>query len=350
MIYFNNDYSEGCIPEILEKLAQTNMEQTPGYGVDDHCKAAADKIRSLCGREDIAVHFLVGGTQTNLTVIAAALRPYQAVISAVSGHINVHETGAVEATGHKVIALPSDDGKITAQQVEKEVRSQSESMDAEHCAQPAMVYISNPTEYGTIYTLQELESIAAVCRQYGLYLFADGARLGYGLMAEGNDVTLADMARLCDAFYIGGTKVGALFGEAVVITNPVMNRDFRYMIKQRGGMLAKGRLLGLQFEALFENDTYFRIAAKANRQAAVIRETLAKLGYKLMVPNTTNQIFPILPNKVLDVLLKEFSFSEMGRIDSEHRAVRICTSWATSDVNVKTLCDRLEKLSACSQS
>lgn len=350
MIYFNNDYSEGCIPEILEKLSQTNMEQTPGYGVDDHCKVAADKIRNLCQREDISVHFLVGGTQTNLTVIAASLRPYQAVISAVSGHINVHETGAVEATGHKVIALPSDDGKITAQQVEKEVRSQSESMDAEHCAQPAMVYISNPTEYGTIYTLRELESISSVCKQYGLSLFVDGARLGYGLTAEGNDVTLADMARLCDVFYIGGTKVGALFGEAVVFTNPELNRDFRYMIKQRGGMLAKGRLLGLQFETLFENGAYFRIAAKANKQADTIRKTLDKLGYKLMVPNTTNQIFPILPDRVLDALSKEFTFSEMGRIDSDHRAIRICTSWATTDENVHALCDRLELLSTCSQS
>ena len=350
MIYFNNDYSEGCIPEILEMLSQTNMEQTPGYGVDVHCKAAADKIRKLCERDDIAVHFLVGGTQTNLTIIAASLRPYQAVVSAVSGHINVHETGAIEATGHKVIALNSDDGKITAQQVEKEVRSQSESMDAEHCVQPAMVYISNPTEYGTIYTLQELEEIAAVCKQYGLYLFCDGARLGYGLTAEGNNVTLADMARLCDVFYIGGTKVGALFGEAVVISNPSLNRDFRYMIKQRGGMLAKGRLLGLQFEALFSNDTYFRIAAKANKQAESIRKTLAKLGYKLLVGNTTNQIFPILPDSVLESLAKEFCFSDMGRIDDNHSAIRICTSWATTDENVTTLCNRFEQLSDCSQS
>ncbi len=343
MIYFNNDYSEGCLPQILEKLAATNLEQTPGYGVDNYCNAAAQKIRELCQKDDIGVHFLVGGTQTNLTVIAAALRPYQAVISAVSGHINVHETGAVEATGHKVIALPSDDGKITAKQVEAEVRTHNESADAEHCAQPAMVYISNPTEYGTIYSLQELENLSAVCKKFGLYLFVDGARLGYGLTAEGNDVTLPDLARLCDAFYIGGTKVGALFGEALVISHPVMNRDFRYMIKQRGGMLAKGRLLGLQFVALLGDGAYFEVAAKANAQAETIRKTLKKLGYSFLVDNTTNQLFPILPDSVLDVLSKDFCFSEMGRVDGSHRAVRICTNWATRDENVLLLCQRLEK-------
>ena len=345
MIYFNNDYSEGCLPQIMEKLCATNMEQTPGYGTDAYCVEAAAKIKKLCGREDIAVHFLVGGTQTNLTVIAAALRPYQAVISAVSGHINVHETGAIEATGHKVIGLTSEDGKITAEQIENEARTQSETMDAEHTVQPAMVYISNPTEYGTIYSLQELEVIHAVCKKYGLSLFVDGARLGYGLTAEGNDVTLADMARLCDAFYIGGTKVGALFGEAVVISDPAINRDFRYMIKQRGGMLAKGRLLGLQFGVLREDDVYFKVAARANVQAETIRATLKRLGYGFMVENNTNQLFPILPDSVLDELEKAFCFSQMGRVDATHRAVRICTSWATKDENVVLLCRALEKLS-----
>ena len=345
MIYFNNDYSEGCLPEIMEKLCATNMEQTPGYGVDHYCIDAAEKIKKLCASDCANVHFLVGGTQTNLTVIAAALRPYQAVISAVSGHINVHETGAIEATGHKVIGLASDDGKITADQVEQEARSQSETMDAEHTVQPAMVYISNPTEYGTIYTLSELETLSAVCKKWGLSLFVDGARLGYGLTAGGNDVTLADMARLCDVFYIGGTKVGALFGEAVVITNPAINRDFRYMIKQRGGMLAKGRLLGVQFGVLMDNDLYFKVAAKANAQAQVIRATLQDLGYGFLVENTSNQLFPILPDSVLEVLQKEFCFSEMGRVDETHRGIRICTSWATTDENVTRLCDELKKLS-----
>ena len=345
MIFFNNDYSEGCHPSILEKLAATNFTQTPGYGTDDHCKEAAALIKKLCGTDQLYVHFLVGGTQTNLTVIAAALRPYQAVISAVSGHINVHETGAIEATGHKVIALESDDGKITAAQVEREARSQSESMDAEHTVQPGMVYISNPTEYGTIYSLQELEALHDVCEKYGLMLFADGARLGYGLTAAGNDVTLADMARLCDVFYIGGTKVGALFGEAVVISDPAINRDFRYMIKQRGGMLAKGRLLGLQFATLLKDDLYFKIAAQANDLAQTIRTTLKELGYGFMVENTTNQLFPILPNVLLDELEKEFCFSQMGKVDDTHRAIRICTSWATTRENVEYLCRKLHQLS-----
>lgn len=345
MIYFNNDYSEGCHPKILEKLAETNFEQTPGYGTDEHCKEAADLIKKLCANDALNVHFLVGGTQTNLTVIAAALRPYQAVLSAVSGHINVHETGAIEATGHKVIGIASGDGKITAAQVEKEARSQSETMDAEHTVQPGMVYISNPTEYGTIYSLRELEDLHEVCRKYGLLLFADGARLGYGLTAAGNDVTLTDMARLCDAFYIGGTKVGALFGEAVVISNPAVNRDFRYMIKQRGGMLAKGRLLGLQFGVLMEDELYFKIAKQANAYAETIRTTLKQLGYGFLVENTTNQLFPILPNAVLVELEKCFCFSQMGAVDESHRAVRICTSWATAQENVDLLCKKLRELS-----
>ena len=345
MVYFNNDYCEGCHPKILEKLTSSNFEQTPGYGTDDYCKEAAARIQALCGSEDIAVHFLVGGTQTNLTVIAAALRPYQAVISAESGHINVHETGAIEATGHKVIGLSSADGKITAAQIEKEARSQSETMDAEHTVQPGMVYISNPTEYGTIYSRFELQQIHEVCRKYGLFLFVDGARLGYGLTAADNDLTLADMAKFCDAFYIGGTKVGALFGEALVIANPAINRDFRYMIKQRGGMLAKGRLLGIQFSALLEDDLYFKIAAKANAFAETIRTTLKQLGYRFLVENTTNQLFPILPEGMLTELEKEFVFSQMGAVDENHRAIRICTSWATTQENVDALCDRLKKLS-----
>lgn len=345
MIYFNNDYSEGCVPQILEKLVDSNMEQSPGYGTDSHCNAAAQKIKALCGRDDIAVHFLVGGTQTNLTVIAAALRPYQAVISATSGHINVHETGAIEATGHKVIAVPSDDGKIIADQVETEVVTQRNSSDAEHIAQPAMVYISSPTELGTIYSKQELEELSAVCKKYGILLFLDGARLGYGLTAPDNDLTMADLARLCDAFYIGGTKVGALFGEALVITNPAIDRDFRYMIKQRGAMLAKGRLLGVQFEVLMENDLYFQIAARANSYAQEIRDVLKRLGYKFLIENTTNQLFPILPDTVLNELEKEFCFSDMGRVDDVHRAVRICTSWATTKENVDALCLKLKNLS-----
>ena len=345
MVYFNNDYSEGCIPEILDSLVKFNMQQTSGYGMDEHCAAAASKIRKLCQKEDIAVHFLVGGTQTNLTVIAAALRPYQAVIAAQTGHVSVHETGAIEATGHKVIELPAVDGKITAAQIEESALSQSCSMDAEHMVQPQMVYISSPTEMGTLYTLEELRAIRKVCDEQGLYLFVDGARMGYGLTAEGNDVFLPDFASLCDVFYIGGTKVGALFGEAVVISNKQLGVDFRYMIKQRGGMLAKGRLLGIQFETLFENDRYCKIARKANVYAQSIRSKLQELGYEFLVENTTNQLFPIFPNAVLDELKKEFVFSDMGQVDENHRAVRICTSWATSIENVNLLCDRLSQIS-----
>ena len=348
MIYFNNDYSEGCVPEILEALNATNYQQTPGYGMDEHCASAAAKIRKLCCREDIAVHFLVGGTQTNLTVIAASLRPHQAVIAAATGHVSVHETGAIEATGHKVVELPEHDGKITAAQIENICRSQSESMDAEHTVQPKLVYISSPTEYGTLYTLEELKAIRRTCDAFGLFLFVDGARMGYGLTAEGNDVFLKDFAELSDVFYIGGTKVGALFGEAVVITNPAIAQDFRYLIKQRGGMLAKGRLLGLQFDVLLDDDLYMRIAARANGYARVIREKLKELGYSFLVDNTTNQLFPILPDTVLNELAKEFCFSEMGRIDEEHRAIRICTSWATAKENVAALCNKLEELSSCS--
>ena len=227
MLYFNNDYAEGCHPKVLEALTKTNFEQTPGYGKDPYCASAARKIRTLCGREDVAVHFLVGGTQTNLTVIAAALRPHQGALCAQSGHIHVHETGAVEATGHKVLALPSADGKITARQVRQAVEAHRSDGSFEHMVQPKLVYISNPTELGTLYSLEELTELSETCRELGLYLFLDGARLGYGLMAKSNDLTLPDIARLCDVFYIGGTKVGALFGEAVVIGCPALKEDFR---------------------------------------------------------------------------------------------------------------------------
>lgn len=345
MIYFNNDYSEGCCQAVLDKLVSSNMVQSGGYGIDSFCEEAADKIKSLCMNEKLSIHFMVGGTQTNMTVINAALRPYQGVLSAVSGHINVHETGAVEATGHKVLALASDDGKIKAEQIVDAIQQHRCSADAEHTVQPKMVYISNPTELGTIYSLSELEAISKACHENGLYLFLDGARLGYGLTAKGNDVTLADLARLCDVFYIGGTKVGALFGEAVIFSNQIIAEDFRYMIKQHGAMLAKGRLLGIQFSALMENDTYFAISRHANAMADRIRSTLDELGYSYLVPGVTNQIFPILPDKLLDVLSGSFSFNDQQRMDAEHRAVRFCTSWATTEENVNALCDALRKLS-----
>ena len=344
MIYFNNDYSEGCHPRVLEALARTNLEQNPGYGMDPHCAHAAELIRGLCQDETLAVHFLVGGTQANLTVIAAALRPHQGVIGAETAHINVHETGAVEATGHKVLWLPGKDGKITARQVEAAVLAHRSDESFEHTVQPKMVYISNPTELGTLYTLRELEELSATCRALGLYLFLDGARLGYGLEAAGNDVTMADLARLCDVFYIGGTKVGALFGEAVVIANDALKEDFRYLIKQRGGMLAKGRLLGVQFEALLEDGLYFAISRHADAMADRLRACLESCGVPMLVPGVTNQLFPILPDAVLSQLAKTYVFSEQTRVDETHRAVRFCTSWATLPENVDALCRDLRKI------
>ena len=345
MIYFHNDYSEGCHQKVMEALLKTNMEQTPGYGEDVYCAQAADKIRTLCDREDAAVHFLVGGTQTNLTVIAAALRPHQGVLCASTGHIHVHETGAVEAAGHKILELPTADGKVAAAQVERAVLAHRADSSFEHMVQPKMVYISNPTELGTLYSLAELEALSATCHKLGLYLFLDGARLGYGLAAKGNDVTMPDLARLCDVFYIGGTKVGALFGEAVVITNKTIAEDFRYLIKQRGGMLAKGRLLGVQFDALFTDDLYFEVSAHAIRLADQLRSTIRELGYELFVEGVTNQVFPILPDELLEELGQEFTFVEQLRTDDSHRAVRFCTSWATKQENMDALCAALVRIS-----
>lgn len=345
MYLFHNDYNQMCHPAILNKLTAHQMESVTGYGMDRHCQKAAELIRNQCNNTNLSVHFLVGGTQTNLIVIAATLRPHQAVMAAHSGHINVHETGAIEATGHKVVAVDSDDGKINAEQILQMARIQEDDDNAEHAVQIKMVYISNSTELGTTYTLAELEAISDACKRSGFYLFLDGARLGYALTATGNDITLADYARLCDVFYIGGTKCGAMFGEAVVISNPELNKDFRYMIKQRGAMLAKGWLLGLQFEALFENNLYFEITSNANKCADKLRHVLSELNYPLLVPGITNQVFPILPNYILDKLSTEFTFLKQERIDSEHTAVRFCTSWATDETSIDALCQAIRNYS-----
>lgn len=344
MLYFNCDYNEGAHEAVMERLMETNREQTEGYGCDEYCRQAAELIRKECRAPKAAVHFLVGGTQTNTTVIAAALRSHQGVVAAVTGHVNVHETGAIEAVGHKVIALPSVDGKLTARQVEECCKEHWADESHEHIVQPKMVYISQPTELGTLYTLQELEELSAVCRRNNVFLYADGARLGYGLTAEGNNVELSDLARLCDVFYIGGTKVGALFGEAVVIINEVLQEDFRYLIKQKGGMLAKGRLLGLQFLVLFEQNRYREISAHAIALADRIRKILREKNVAFMVENNTNQIFPILPDDVLAQLNQRYCFSYMERIDQQHSAVRICTSWATDEKAAEQLCRDLERL------
>ena len=345
MYYFHNDYNEACHEHVYAKLSSSMGMPNLGYGMDDSCKRAADLIRRACGREDLFVHFLVGGTQCNLTVIDAALRPHQAAIGATSAHINIHETGAVEATGHKVLSIESSDGKIRASQVEALASAHFSESEPEHLVQPKLVYISVPTELGTMYSLEELEALSAVCRKFGLYLYADGARLGYGLSEPGNKIALADLARLCDVFYIGGTKVGAMFGEAVVISNPQIASDFRYLIKQHGGMLAKGWLLGLQFEALFEDGLYFRIAERAVQLADTIRATLKDLGYPLMVSGYSNQIFPILPISILKELEKNFTFMVQEKVDDSHLAVRFCTSWATVPEAVDALCTELRRLS-----
>lgn len=344
MIYFNCDYTEGAHPRIMEKLVETNFEQTIGYGMDEHCKNACMYIKKECNVEDADVHFLVGGTQTNMTIIDAALKPYQGVICADSGHINVHETGAVEACGHKCITIPSTDGKIYEPEIRELFATHFANGGDEHMAQPKMVYISNPTELGTIYSKAELKGLYELCKEYGAYLFMDGARLGYGLMCKANDLTLADIAEYTDVFYIGGTKVGALFGEAVVITNNDLKPDFRYNIKQHGGMLAKGRLLGIQFETLFEDGLYFEIAKHAMDMAERIRGKLEQLGAEFTVASPTNQIFVSLPNSAVDELSKKYMLEPWGKVDDTNSAMRICTSWATKEENVDALLADMERV------
>lgn len=346
MIYFNCDYTEGCHPRILEAMSQTNLEQTVGYGEDPHCERARELIRSACSAPEADVHFLVGGTQANFTVIRAALRPHQGVVSPVTGHINVHETGAVEATGHKVLPVPcGPEGKLSASQVEALCREHyAETTPYGHTVQPKMVYISHPTENGALYTKAELEELHRVCQEYGLFLFCDGARMGYGLTAQGTDVTLSDLARLCSVFYLGGTKCGALFGEAVVITDPALKPDFRYAIKQNGGMLAKGRLLGIQFEELFSDGLYFEICRKANEQARRIAAACREAGFPEYVPSPTNQQFFIFPDEVLGKLQEKYCFSFWEKTDEAHTAVRVCTSWATREESVDALIADLRAL------
>lgn len=346
MIQFQCDYAEGAHEKVLQKLVETNLEQTVGYGMDPYCEAARDRIREICRTPEADVHFLVGGTQTNTTVIAAALRPYEGVIAADSGHINVHETGAIEACGHKVLALPSEDGKITAEQVETYYKLHINDDSSEHMVKPGMVYISQPTELGTLYTKAELETLYTVCRKNELFLFVDGARLGYGLMAADCDMKLPELAANCDVFYIGGTKVGALFGEAVVINHPALKKDFRYMIKQKGGMLAKGRLLGIQFLTLLEDNLYFEISAHADRLAEKLREAIRAAGFPFLVESHTNQVFAILPDEALEKLGREYCFSYQQRMDDTHSAVRFCTSWATTEEQVARLCESIANLAS----
>lgn len=343
-IQFQCDYNEGCAPQILKRLVETNLEQNIGYGEDPHCEHARELIRKACEAPEADVHFLVGGTQANATIISSILKPYQGVIAATTGHIAVHETGAIEHGGHKVLSLSATNGKINAEQIKMCIQEHYIEEGPEHTVQPAMVYISYPTEYGTLYSKKELTDIHNVCREYQIPLFVDGARLGYGLASKESDISLSEMAKLADVFYIGGTKQGALFGEAVVITNPVLKKDFRYYIKQGGGMLAKGRLLGIQFEELMQNDLYLSLARHANEQAERIRKTLIQKGYKMAVPSPTNQQFFNLPDKDLKRLEEHFVLSVWEHIDADHTTVRFCTSWATKKENVDKLIENIIRL------
>ena len=336
MIYFNSDYLEGAHPSVMARLNETNMVQTVGYGEDEYCAAAREKIRAVCQAPEADVHFLVGGTQTNTTVIASILRPWQGVLSADSGHINCHEAGAIESTGHKVITLPAAEGKITAQQVQDYVEWHRNDESTEHIVQPGMVYISHPTEYGTLYSKAELEALSAVCHTYHMPLFVDGARLGYALVSEGTDVTLADLARLTDVFYIGGTKVGALCGEAVVFPHGAP-AHFMTMVKQQGALLAKGRLMGIQFDVLFTDDLYTRISRNAIETANALKKGLDAKGYRFFMDSPTNQLFVVLENTQLAALEGKAKFGFWEKFDDSHTVVRIATSWATKMEEIEQL-------------
>lgn len=337
---FNNDYSEGAHPVIMDVMMKSNLEQSVGYGMDGYCEQAKLCIKEKLGCTTCDLHFLVGGTQANTTIIASALRPYEGVISVDSGHINVHETGAIEASGHKVILAHGEKGKLTVQGI----REAYEQHEDEHMVKPGMVYISNATEIGTIYYKKELEEISAVCRELGMYLFMDGARLGVALCASDNDLMYTDLCKYLDVFYIGGTKNGALFGEAVVIVNDELKKNFRYMIKQRGGMLAKGRLLGIQFLGLFQDDLYLSLANHANEMALLMQDTMKACGVTFVVETTTNQIFPILPNEVIIALSNYYVFQKWASVDESYSAMRFVTSWATSKEAVEIFCEDFKKL------
>ncbi len=341
MLYFECDYSEGAHEKILERLAATNRESLPGYGMDHYCQSAKEKILAACQCPEGDVHLLVGGTQTNQIVISSMLRSYEGVVAAETGHINTHEAGAIETTGHKVLALPQHDGKIDGDELRQYLQTFYGDENHEHMVFPGMVYISHPTEYGTLYTKEELKSLSEICRQYKLPLYMDGARLGYGLVSPGTDVSLADVAKYCDVFYIGGTKVGALCGEAVVFTKNNTPPHFMTMVKQRGALLAKGRLLGIQFDTLFTDGLYLEISKNAIDTAEMLKQILREKGYPFYLDSPTNQIFVTLEDKKLKELQKNAVVSFWEKTDADHTVVRFATSWATSKEDVKKLAELL---------
>ena len=336
MLYFSCDYAEGCHPKVLEALTVTNMESTPGYGEDDYCNRAKEKIRQYINCPNADIYFLVGGTQTNQTVIDSMLSNYDGVVAAATGHVAVHEAGAIEYSGHKVITVPGHDGKMAPSELKQMLVDHYADESVEHMVNPGMVYISYPTEYGTLYSKQELEDISSICKEYEIPLFIDGARLAYGLAAA-TDLTMQDIATLSDVFYIGGTKVGALFGEAVVFTKGNTPKHMITQIKQHGALLAKGRLLGVQFDALFTDDLYMEMGRYALECASSIRKELIKKGYQLYVPNPTNQIFVVMDNDKLKVFGKEVSYGFWEKYDDTHTVIRIATSWATQNDAVEAL-------------
>ena len=344
MLSFECDYNVGAHPEILEALLRTNMEPCPGYGKDPYTEQAREKIRLSCGREDADVRFLVGGTQTNRIVIDSMLKSYEGVIAATTGHISAHEAGAIEASGHKVLTVPGYDGKLSARDVEALIDTFYADGSHEHMVFPGMVYISHPTEYGTLYTLAELQELSALCRRHAIPLFLDGARLGYGLMSRDTDVTLADIAALCDVFYIGGTKVGALCGEAVVFTHDNAPKHFFTTVKQNGALLAKGRLLGVQFDTLFRDDLYLRISKNAIDRAEELKELFLEKGYSFFKFSPTNQQFILLSDEQIEALSKQVRFEIWERVDEGHCAVRFATSWATTKEDIEALREILSRV------
>ncbi len=337
MLSFQNDYSEIAHEKVLRRMMETNLDKVPGYGADPYCESAKEKIRAAIGCKDAAIFFLVGGTQTNQVVIDTMLQSYEGVISADTGHVSVHEAGAIEYAGHKVLTIPQKDGKLEAAAVRDHIKAFYADGNREQMVFPGMVYISHPTEYGTIYTKGELEALHEVCREYHIPLFLDGARLGYALTAEGTDVTLRDIAALTDVFYIGGTKVGAMCGEALVFTRGNMPAHFSARVKQRGALMAKGRVLGVQFDTLFTDDLYLNISRNAISTAGQIRTALREKGYRLYMPNPTNQIFVILDDARVEELSKEVLLGFMEKYDDTHTVMRICTSWGTTQEDVEKL-------------
>lgn len=337
MQHFENDYMEGGHPAILKRLADTNREKSAGYGADPYCESARTKIRAACGYADAAVFFTVGGTQTNAVVIDALLRPWQGVIAADSGHISVHEAGAVEASGHKVLTLPHREGKLSAAGVKAYIDGFYKDANYEHMVAPGMVYLSHPTEYGTLYTRTELEELREACRERRILLFLDGARLAYGLAAAGTDVSLETVAECCDVFSIGGTKCGALFGEAVVFPDPELARHFFPVAKRHGAVLAKGRLLGIQFDTLFTDGLYLEIASRADALASKLRQALVDKGYELYIDSPTNQVFVIVENERLTALSDRIGYSPWEAPDDRHTVIRLAVSWAAAESDVNEL-------------